>query len=114
MQDQSPEDIKQKVIELLKNVYDPEIPINVYDLGLIYDIIVDNDRIEVIMGLTSPLCPIAGIVLYQVESMLREHFKDKRVEVRLDYSRVWTPERMTEDGRKLFKALYGYDILERK
>ena len=109
----SPEDVKRRVIEALKTVYDPEIPINIYDLGLVYDVKVDSDSIEVVMGLTTPFCPIAYLVVSQVESVLRQHFSDKKVSVRLDLDRLWSPERMTEEGRRLFKLLYGYDIAER-
>jgi metal-sulfur cluster biosynthetic enzyme len=108
------EDVKQKVLELLRTVYDPEIPINIYDLGLVYEVNVDENSIEVILGLTTPFCPIGYLVVYQVETLLKEHFKDKNVMVRLDLERQWSPERMTEEGRKLFKLLYGYDILEKK
>lgn len=108
------EDVKQKIIELLKTVYDPEIPINIYDLGLVYEINVTDDMIEVVLGLTTPFCPIAHLVVYQVESILKQYFKDKKIEVKLDLERLWSPEKMTEEGRKLFRVLYGYDILEKK
>lgn len=108
------DDIRQKIIELLKTVYDPEIPINIYDLGLIYEINVKDDVIEVVVGLTTPFCPIAHLVVYQVESILKQNFRDKKIEVKLDLEKTWTPERMTEEGRKIFKALYGYDILGKK
>lgn len=108
------EEVKQRVLELLKTVFDPEIPINIYDLGLVYEINVDNDAIEVILGLTTPFCPIAHLVVYQVETLLKEHFKNKNVVVKLDLERQWSPERMTEEGRKLFKILYGYDILDKR
>jgi len=107
------DEVKQKVIEILKNVYDPEIPINIYDLGLIYEINVNDTDIEVVLGLTTPFCPIAHLVVYQAESMLKEHFKNKNISIRLDLGRQWTPERMTEEGRKIFKALYGYDPAEK-
>jgi len=110
----NPEEVKQKVLELLKTVYDPEIPINIYDLGLVYEVNVNEDAIEVVLGLTTPFCPIAHLVVYQVEVLLKEHFKDKNIVVRLDLEKPWTPEKMTEEGRKFFKILYGYDILEKK
>lgn len=110
----SSEEIKQKVIELLRTVYDPEIPINIYDLGLVYEVNVVGETIEVVLGLTTPFCPIAHIVVYQVESILKENFKDRNIVVRLDLERMWSPEKMSEEGRKLFKLLYGYDILNKK
>ncbi|MEM1644957.1 MAG: metal-sulfur cluster assembly factor [Ignisphaera sp.] len=110
----SVEEIKQKIIELLRTVYDPEIPINIYDLGLVYEVNVAGETIEVVLGLTTPFCPIAHIVVYQVESILKENFKDRNIVVRLDLERMWSPEKMSEEGRKLFKLLYGYDILDKK
>lgn len=107
-------EVKQKVIEVLKSIYDPEIPINIYDLGLVYEVNVSENTIEVVIGLTTPLCPIAHIVLYQVESVLKQYFSDKNVVVKLDLERLWSPERMTEEGRKLFRLLYGHNILEKK
>ena len=106
-------EIKKKVIETLKTVYDPEIPINIYDLGLVYSIEVKNDTIEVELGVTSPLCPIAYLIAQQAEYALRKTFPDKKVDVRLNLERIWDPSRMTEEGRMLFKQLFGYDPVER-
>ena len=103
------EEIKRKVIEALKNVYDPEIPINIYDLGLLYSIGIRDDRIDVTLGVTSPFCPIAYIIVEQTKNVLKNAFPDKEVEVHLDLNTPWSPKMMTEDGRKLFKLLYGYD-----
>ena len=105
----SEEEVKKKVIEVLKNVYDPEIPINIYDLGLLYSIDIKDDRIDVTLGVTSPFCPIAYIIIEQVKKALTDALPDKKVEVHLDLERIWSPKMMTEDGRRLFKLLYGYD-----
>ena len=53
-------ELKEKIIENIKKVFDPEIPVNIYELGLIYDIKIDDGDVEVIMTLTSPFCPVAG------------------------------------------------------
>lgn len=105
----SEEEIRRKVVETLKNVYDPEIPINIYDLGLLYSVDIRDDRIDVTLGVTSPFCPIAYIIVEQAKNALKNAFPDKEVEVHLDLSTMWSPKMMTEDGRKLFRLLYGYD-----
>jgi len=62
------EDIKEKVVEVIKGCYDPEIPVNIYELGLIYDINVDeSNNVSVNMTLTSPACPVAGTLPGEVE-----------------------------------------------
>ena len=103
------DEIKKKIIEALKNIYDPEIPINIYDLGLLYSIDVKDNKVDVTLGVTSPFCPIAYIIIEQVKNALKNLFPEKEIEVHLDLEKLWSPKMMTEDGRKLFKLLYGYD-----
>jgi len=105
-------EIKQKVIEVLKGVYDPEIPINIYDLGLVYSIKVSDSELEITLGLTTPFCPIAYLIVQQAERALKEVFPNKNIKIKLDVERLWNPTMMTEEGRKLFKLLYGYDPAE--
>ncbi len=107
------EDLKKKIIELLRTVYDPEIPINIYDLGLVYDIKIEGNTISVTLGLTAPFCPMAFMVVQQAEHILRKSFPDKEIRVNLDLERIWSPQMMTEEGRRLFKILYGYDPVEK-
>jgi len=102
----------QRIIEVLKSIYDPEIPINIYDLGLVYSIKISDSDLEVTLGLTTPFCPIAYLVVQQTENALKEAFPDKNIKVKLDLERQWTPAMMSEEGRKLFKFLYGYDPAE--
>jgi FeS assembly SUF system protein len=81
------EELEQRIIEGLKTVYDPEIPVNIYDLGLIYEIQVYPDHtVYVKMTLTSPACPVAGILPQQVENKVRvtRGVKDARVELTFD------------------------------
>jgi len=105
-------EIKQKVVEVLKSVYDPEIPINIYDLGLVYSIKVSDSELEITLGLTTPFCPIAYLVVQQAERALKEVFPNKNIKIKLDVERLWNPSMMTEEGRKIFKLLYGYDPAE--
>ncbi|HID80261.1 MAG TPA: metal-sulfur cluster assembly factor [Ignisphaera sp.] len=110
---QHSEDIKARVIEILKQIYDPEIPINIYDLGLVYSITVRDRVIEVELGVTSPFCPLAFVIVKQAEKALQEAFPDMEVRVKLNLENLWDPSRMTEEGRRMFKELYGYDPLSR-
>ncbi len=106
-------ELKTKVIEALKNVYDPEIPVNVWDLGLIYELNVnENGEVYVLMTLTAPACPIAQSIVSYVEDAIRGVEGVKDVKVELTFDPPWDPRRMTQEGRKAFKALYGYDIVE--
>lgn len=89
---------------LRERVYDPELGINVVDLGLIYDVLVEGDRILVDMTLTSPGCPLAGTLATQVEEALRQAFAGHDVEVSLVWDPPWSPEMMSEEVRRQFGA----------
>jgi metal-sulfur cluster biosynthetic enzyme len=108
-----PPDKAQKVVEVLRQVYDPEIPINVYDLGLIRRVWLKDGVLKIVMTLTAVGCPVAGNVTqevgYAVQSVVPEA---KDVEVEVDFERPWDPTQMTPQGREMFKAIYGYDIVE--
>lgn len=107
-----PEKVK-KIIEVLREVYDPEIPINVYDLGLIRKVVLEDGILKVTMTLTAVGCPVAGSVAQEVGYALQTVMPEaKDVEVELDFEKPWDPTQMTPQGRELFKAIYGYDIVE--
>lgn len=92
--------IESNVIEALKTVYDPEIPVNIYELGLIYNVDVqDTGNVDIRMTLTSPACPVAGTLPGEVEQRVREvdGVTDCRVEIVWDPS--WTPELMSEASK---------------
>lgn len=93
-----------QVTSCLEGVMDPELGISVVDLGLIYNILIDGDKISVDMTLTNPGCPMAGMLAGSVEQALREAFEGADVEVSLVWDPPWTPERLTESG----KAQLGY------
>jgi len=108
-----PPDKARKLVEVLREVYDPEIPINVYDLGLIRKVVMEDGKVKVVMTLTAVGCPVAANVAetvgYAVQSALPEA---EDVEVEVDFERPWDPTQMTPQGREMFKAIYGYDIVE--
>ena len=88
------------VIEAISTIYDPEIPVNIYELGLIYDLqITADNRVQVEMTLTSPACPVAGTLPGEVEQKVREVEGVEDVALELVWEPAWTPERMTEAAR---------------
>lgn len=96
----SNKDLETNVIDSIRQVYDPEIPINIYDLGLIYQLRFDpDDSVYVRMTLTTPNCPVAGILPGQVESavMLSEGVTDARVE--LTFDPPFTIEMMSDEAK---------------
>lgn len=89
-----------EVAEQIRTVYDPEIPVNVYDLGLIYDIQVDEAKnVHVVMTLTSPACPVAGTLPGEVEGAVRQTPGIGAVSVELTWDPPFTIERMPEEVR---------------
>ncbi len=96
----SPEEIRQRVIEQLHTVYDPEIPVDIYELGLVYDVSVDEaGRASIRMTLTSPACPAAEALPPEVETMARGVPGVTGVELELVWDPPWTPERMSEAAK---------------
>lgn len=93
--------IKEGIIERLKEVFDPEIPINVYDLGLIYEITVkDEGFVHILMSLTSPTCPTADYIkaLIKDAALDTPHVSD--VEVELTFEPRWTPDRVSQEAKE--------------
>ncbi|MDT7863253.1 MAG: metal-sulfur cluster assembly factor [Vulcanisaeta sp.] len=109
-----PNDKVKELIEILRNVYDPEIPINVYDLGLIYEVTMGDDKVvHVKMTLTAVGCPLSENLGYQVGAAIQQAIPDaKDIEIDVVFDPPWTPLKMTRLGREMFKAIYGYDIVE--
>ena len=98
---QSSLSIEERAIELLKTVFDPEIPVNVYDLGLIYRIELkeDNTLLEVDMTLTAPNCPAADFIVEDVRQKLECIGGLTRVDVNLVFEPEWTKDMMTEEAK---------------
>ena len=92
--------LMEKVIEALKSIFDPEIPVNIYDLGLIYDILIDDDLNVIInMTLTSPGCPVAQTFPGTVEQSVNKVELVNDCTVELVWDPPWTQERMSEVAR---------------
>ena len=96
----------ESVIDALKDIYDPEIPVNIYDLGLIYETerLTDGD-VKVLMTLTAPACPVAGEMPYDVAAAVSGVEGVGEVEVMLTWEPAWTPDKMSEDA-KLILNMY--------
>ncbi len=94
-----PPDLEEQVIDALRTVYDPEIPVNIYELGLIYDIEAKTRDIVIRMTLTSPGCPVAGSLPIEVESKLLEIPEVKSVKVELVWDPPWNPDMISEAGK---------------
>lgn len=93
----SPEQLKEDVIEVLKTIYDPEIPINIYELGLIYNIEVSNSgNVHIDMTLTAPGCPVAQSFPGDVESRVMSIDAVKKAHVELVWDPQWTKDMMSE------------------
>ena len=89
----------EDVIEVLRQCYDPEIPVNIVDLGLIYDIAIKPERVDIKMTLTALGCPMAADVMADVRDHLLTLPGISDAGVDIVYEPVWTPERMTEEAR---------------
>ena len=92
--------LRDRVIDMIKTCYDPEIPVDIWELGLIYDVAVeDGGNVNVTMTLTSPMCPVAESLPPEVEAKVRtvEGVTEARVQVTWDPP--WSPEKMTEAAK---------------
>lgn len=93
---------KEQVVEALREVYDPEIPVNIYDLGLVYDLqINDQNQVFVTMTLTFPGCGMGSYIAQQAEWRIAEIENVEDVEVEMVTEPPWTPELITPEGKKL-------------
>ncbi|MEM4869186.1 MAG: metal-sulfur cluster assembly factor [Desulfurococcaceae archaeon] len=104
--------IKQRIVEILETIIDPELGVDVYNLGLVYNIdVIDDKHVKITMTLTTPFCPLASIIPLMIIDQLKEKLRID-ADIDITYDPPWTPLRMTEKGRRLFKERFGYDIVE--
>ncbi len=94
------EQIKSAIVDVIKTIFDPEIPVNIYDLGLIYEINVFPDRnVEIVMTLTSPSCPAAGVLPGEVEEKAKSVAGVVDVTIELVFDPPWNQEMMSEEAQ---------------
>ena len=99
-EDFSLEELQEEVIETIRLCYDPEIPVNIYDLGLVYEIEVNElGEVKIIMTLTSPMCPVAESLPKEVQYRVEEIDQVKEVEVNVVWDPPWNPGMMSEEAK---------------
>ncbi len=90
----------EKIVRVLKTVYDPEIPVDIYELGLIYDVMInENDEVKVLMTLTTPNCPVAESMPQEVQEKIRSMDEVRDCEVELTFDPPWTQDHMSEEAK---------------
>ena len=93
-------EFEHKIIEALKTVFDPEVPVNIYELGLIYEINVDEQKnVKIVMTLTAPNCPVAESLPVEVEETVKALEGVNEVEVVLTFEPSWDQDMMTEEAK---------------
>ncbi len=89
-----------KILKVLKSIFDPEIPVNIYDLGLIYEVVVDDDgKADITMTLTAPGCPMADELMAEVNQKVAAVEGVAEVHVNLTFSPPWTKDLMSEEAK---------------
>jgi len=96
----NPMELEEQIVSMLKTVYDPEIPVNIYDLGLIYDVDIDDVKNVVItMTLTAPACPMADFIMEDVKMKVESISGIKSVDVKLVFDPEWHQGLMSEEAK---------------
>lgn len=93
-------ELENKIVDILKTVYDPEIPVDVYELGLIYEVKIDSENVVTIeMTLTSPNCPVAESMPKEVEDKVKGHPDVKDAHVNIVFDPPWDKDMMSEEAK---------------
>src|SRR4030065_401669 len=94
------QELEEKIIQTIKTCYDPEIPVNIFELGLIYEIGIDDEvNVEIKMTLTSPACPVAGSLPGEVEARIRNVPEVNDVKIKLVWNPPWDREMMSDAAK---------------
>ena len=92
-------ELKEKIIDEIKKIYDPELPVNIYDLGLIYDVQVNEKKAKIKMTLTTPNCPVAESLPNEVKNSVKEIKEVKDVDLKLVWEPPWDKSMMSEAAK---------------
>ena len=96
----NPQDLGEKIVKELKSIFDPEIPVDIYELGLIYDVLVNEDNeVKILMTLTTPNCPVAETLPQEVEEKIKSIDEVKTAEVEITFDPPWTKDLMSEEAK---------------
>lgn len=102
--------LRDQVWEILHDVYDPEIPLNIVDLGLVYDLKVnDAGEVSILMTLTSPGCPVGDMLADEIRDRAMSIPGITDVHVEFTFEPLWTPERISDEGRQMLQA-FGFPV----
>ena len=100
MEENKVQDLGTQIIEVIKTIYDPEIPVDIYELGLIYDVLVnENNDVKILMTLTSPNCPVAETLPVEVEEKVKTVPTIKNAEVEITFDPPWHQGLMSEEAK---------------
>jgi len=100
MEEINGQEIGEKVVKVLKTIYDPEIPVDIYELGLIYDVMVSSDAdVKILMTLTSPNCPVAETLPVEVEEKVKTLKQVNDAEVEITFDPPWHKDLMSEEAK---------------
>ncbi|KRO67900.1 MAG: FeS assembly SUF system protein [Cryomorphaceae bacterium BACL21 MAG-121220-bin10] len=93
-------ELGEKIVKVLKSIFDPEIPVDIYELGLIYDVMVNEDaEVKILMTLTTPNCPVAETLPLEVEEKVKSIKMVKDAEVEITFDPPWTQDLMSEEAK---------------
>lgn len=90
---------KEDVIKALKECFDPEIPVNVYDLGLVYNIDINGTEVKIKMTMTSPFCPVTDYLIEDVKNKVEEIAGATKVDVEITFNPPWSQDKISEEGK---------------
>lgn len=100
MEEMDVQQLGENIVKVLKTIYDPEIPVDIYELGLIYDVFVnESNDVKILMTLTSPNCPVAETLPMEVEEKVKSIDNVKGVEIELTFEPSWTKDLMSEEAK---------------
>lgn len=100
MEEINGQELGEKVVKVLKTIYDPEIPVDIYELGLIYDVMVSSDaEVKILMTLTSPNCPVAETLPVEIEEKVKSLKEVKDAEVEITFDPPWSKDLMSEEAK---------------
>ena len=95
-----PNELGEEIVKVLKTIFDPEIPVDIYELGLIYDVFVNEDNdVKVLMTLTTPNCPVAESLPLEVKNKINDMDDVKSAEVEMSFDPPWSKDLMSEEAK---------------
>ena len=99
-EDFDPKILGEKIVMVLKTVFDPEIPVDIYELGLIYDVMINEDRdVKILMTLTTPNCPVAESLPLDVENKVKSMEEVNEAEVEITFDPPWSQDLMSDEAK---------------